>query len=69
MEPHYHLILPDELIDALRQIAVSRNTSMIDVLRRFIDLGLRTIEIEEQPGAALIVREEGKDEREITLFS
>lgn len=69
MTQRYHLVLPDELIEAVEQIATNKQTTAIEVLRKFIKIGLMAVEIEDRPGAALIVREEGKDEREISIFS
>ncbi len=64
----YHLVLPEGLISEVQQIANDKHTTTIDLLRRFIKLGLIAIKIEDEPDAALIVRE-GNDERAITLFS
>lgn len=64
----YHLILPEALIHEVQQIADDKHTTAIDLMRRMIKLGLVAIKIEDTPDAALIVREEGQDDREIRLF-
>lgn len=69
MTQDYHLMLPRELIEEVQQIADDKNTTVIEVLRKFIKLGFMAVKIEDLPDAALIVREDGKDDREITLFS
>lgn len=63
----YNLALPTDLFDALQQIADKRQTTVVDVLRRFIKLGIMAVNIEETEGSALIIRE-GNAERQIVLL-
>ncbi len=63
----YNLILPQDLFDEVQRIADDRQTSVVDMLRRFIKLGLLAIQVEESPGAALLIRE-GDTEKEIILL-
>jgi hypothetical protein len=63
----YHLVLPEALMAEIQQIAKDKRTTPVELLRRFIKLGLVAIKIENEPDAALIVRE-GNDEREITFL-
>ena len=60
----YSLVLPEELFDAVQELANRRQTTVVDIIRRFIKLGLIAARIEDTPGAALIIRE-GDTEREI----
>lgn len=62
----YNLVLPEELFNEVQQIADERQTSVVDILRRFIKLGLLADQIEKSPDSALIIRQ-GNAERQIIL--
>jgi predicted transcriptional regulator len=66
-QKRYNLVLPAEVFDEVKTIADSRNTTVKQLLHRFIKLGLIAIKIDETPGAALIIRE-GDSEREIVFY-
>ncbi len=59
--------LSQALYDELQRVAASRGASVSHLLRAFIRLGLKVVQLEDHPGAALILRE-GDREREIVLF-
>ena len=63
----YSLVLPLELFDEVQKLADSRHTTVVEILRKFIKLGLLAIQIEETPDATLLIRE-GDTEREIILL-
>jgi hypothetical protein len=63
----YNLALPETLFDELQKLAERRHTTVVELLRRFIKLGLLAIELEETPDAALLIRE-GDTEREVLFF-
>jgi len=63
----YTLVLPEDLFDAVQSLATQRQTTVVDLLRRFIKLGLIAARLEATPDAALIIRE-GDTEREILLL-
>ncbi len=63
----YTLVLPKELFDEVQRVADARHTTVVDMLRRFIKLGLLSVQLEEAPDAALLIRE-GESEREILLL-
>ena len=63
----YSLVLPEELFTALQTLADQRQTTVVDLIRRFIKLGLIAAKVEDTPGAALLIRE-GETEREIILL-
>ncbi len=63
----YNLVLPEELFAELERTARKRHTSVVEVLRRYIKLGLLVEQIEERPGAELLIRE-GERERQIVLI-
>lgn len=62
----YNLVLPEELFNEVQRIADERQTSVVDILRRFIKLGLLADRIEKSPDSALLIRE-GNIERQIIL--
>jgi hypothetical protein len=63
----YNLALPPELFERLQAVAREQNTTVVEVLRRFIKLGLIATEIEKRPDAKLIIRE-GEAETQILLI-
>ena len=63
----YTLVLPSEMYKEVQVIAADRYTTVANILRRFIKLGLLSIQIEEQSGTALIIRQ-GDSEKEIVLL-
>jgi hypothetical protein len=63
----YSLVLPEDLFTAIQELADQRQTTVVDLIRRFIKLGLIAAKIEDTPGAALIIRE-GDTERQIILL-
>lgn len=62
----YNLVLPEDLFNEVQRIADDRQTTVVDILRRFIKLGLLADRIEKSPDSALIIRE-GEIERQIIL--
>ena len=63
----YSLVLPERLFDEVQEIADNQNTSVLEVIRKFIKLGLVVSRVVEKPDTALILRE-GEIEREILLI-
>ena len=63
----YNLVLPEELFNAVQELADRRHTTVVDLIRRFIKLGLIAARIEDTPDAALIIRE-GDSEQQILLL-
>jgi hypothetical protein len=63
----YNLSLPEDVFNEIQQIADEQHTTMLEILRRFIKLGLIAYELEKREDAALIIRE-GDKEREIVLI-
>jgi hypothetical protein len=62
----YNLILPEQLYEAIQDIAEKQHSTVMDQLRKFIKLGILTSDIANDPNAKLIIRE-GKKEREIIV--
>ena len=63
----YNLVLPEDLFEEVQRLADRQQTTVVELLRRFTKLGLLVTQIQETPGAALIIRE-GDREREILLL-
>lgn len=63
----YTLVLPSEMYEEVQKVAAARYTTVASILRRFIKLGLLSIQVEEQYGTALIIRQ-GNSEKEIVLL-
>ena len=63
----YSLVLPEDLFTAIQALADQRQTTVVDLIRRFIKLGLIAAKIEDTPGAALIIRE-GDSEQQIIFL-
>jgi hypothetical protein len=63
----YNLVMPEELFDELELVADSRGTTVVDLLRRFVKLGLLAVKLEEKQDSALLIRE-GDTERVIVLL-
>lgn len=63
----YNLVVPEDLFNELQQLAEARGTTVADLLRRFIKLGLIALQVDQDPNSALIIRE-GGTEREILLL-
>ncbi|MEA2575128.1 MAG: hypothetical protein QOH93_2426 [Chloroflexia bacterium] len=63
----YQIVVPESLFEEIEKIADSRQTTVIDIIRRFLKLGLLTARIENTPNAGLFIRE-GESEREIILL-
>lgn len=63
----YNLVLAEEMYAELEKVAHKRHTSVVEILRRYIKLGLLVEQIDERPGAELLIRE-GARERQIVLL-
>ncbi len=63
----YHLVVPEDLFEQVQELAEQRHTTVVELLRRFIKLGLVAAKVEENPDAALLIRE-GDRERQIILI-
>jgi hypothetical protein len=63
----YNLALPQTLFDEIQSVAEKRQTTVVEMLRRFIKLGLLVDELENSPDSAFIIRE-GDREKEVLLY-
>ena len=60
----YNLVLPSHLYEEVQTFANEQNTSVLDLLKRFIKIGLIVAKLSQSPDTALIIRE-GDREREL----
>jgi hypothetical protein len=63
----YNLVLPEEVYQEVQRLAEQRHTTVLELLRRFVKLGLLVAKAEESPDMAFILRE-GDQERELLLL-
>ena len=63
----YNLALPKELYGELQCLAETEHTTILDLIRRFIKLGLIAVEIEKDPEAKLVIHE-GDRQRELAFL-
>ena len=64
----YQLTLPNHLFEGVQWIARREDVTLLEVLRRFVKLGLLVDELGEREGASLIIREADGSEREVLLI-
>ena len=62
----YNLVLPPALFDEVQRIAAQRHSTVVEVLRQFIRLGLLVAQAEQSADSACIYRQ-GDNEREMML--
>lgn len=63
----YNLALPQELFDKLQNAADQQNTTVVELLRRFIKMGLMFTDLENQPDTEFIIRSGDKEQKIIFL--
>lgn len=49
----YHMVLPQDLFDAVEAAANARSTTTVDMIRQFLRLGV----LATQPGTEIVLRE------------
>lgn len=62
----YNLALPDDLFREVEELAEKDQTTVVDVIRRFVRLGLLVRKAQEEPGTEFLIRE-GDRERQVLL--
>ncbi len=63
----YNLALPEDLFDSIHELAEKEHTTVLEILRKFIRLGLIAADISKDSNSKLIIRE-GNAEREILML-
>lgn len=59
----FNLVLPQEVFDEVQQIAAARHSTVVEVLRQFIRLGLLVAQAEQRDDAAFVYRQDGQERR------
>ena len=63
----YNLVLPEELFNEVQTVADRHHTTVLEVLRRFIKLGLLVAQAEESPDTAFLIRKGNEEQRLLLL--
>lgn len=63
----FNLVLPEELLMQVQRIAEEEHTTVVEIFRRFIKLGLLAVELQKKPNSALILKQ-GGEEREVLFL-
>jgi hypothetical protein len=63
----FNIGLPDALANELQSVADANGTTVVELVRRFVKLGLLAIKLQESPDSGLIIRE-GTEEHKIFLL-
>lgn len=63
----YNLVLPELLFDELKTVADKNGTTVVDLMRRYVKLGLLADRLEEIPNAGLFIKE-GDSMKQIIIF-
>lgn len=63
----YNLVLPEELYFEVEKIANKEKISVVEILRRFIKLGLVATKIQDDPDSHLIFRKGDVDQEFLIL--
>jgi ATP-dependent Clp protease ATP-binding subunit ClpA len=63
----YNLALPEDLFREVEQLADREHTTVLEVIRRSVKLGLLVAQVQQTPGASFIIRE-GASERQLVLL-
>ena len=64
----YNLALPEELYAELQITAEREHTTILDLIRRSIKLGLLAIDIQNDPNAKIVIHE-GSQQRELIFLA
>ena len=67
-ETRYNLRLPTSVYDELEKIAIDKGTNRLELIRKFIKLGLLTVELESVDNdSGLYFKRDGEFERIVIL--
>ncbi|MBI4220222.1 MAG: ATP-dependent Clp protease ATP-binding subunit, partial [Chloroflexi bacterium] len=63
----YNLALPEDLFQEVELLAEREHTTVLEVIRRSVKLGLLIAQVQQTPGASFVIRE-GTSERQLVLL-
>jgi hypothetical protein len=59
----FNVVLPAELLNQLQEVAHENHTTTLDLIKRFVKLGLLVVRAEKDPDLEFLIRERGVTER------
>ena len=62
-QQRHNLVLPAELHRKLQVVAERQGTSVTELIKTCLKIGLLALEVENTPGAELMIRENGAERR------
>ena len=60
-------MLPGELLTELQEVADQKHTTVVELIRKFVKLGLLAVQAESTPGMEFLIRENGVEQRVLIL--
>jgi hypothetical protein len=66
-QKRYNVMLPAELFDELQEVAKQKHTTVLELIKRFVKLGLLAVRAETSPDLDFLVRERGVESRVMIL--
>lgn len=63
----YNLVLPEEIFTEVQTLADRHHTTVLEILRRFVKLGLLVAKAEESPDASFLIRKGDEEQRLVLL--
>lgn len=63
----YNLVIPQELFQEVKEIADKEQTTVLEIFRRFIKLGIFVSSMQDRPDSSLILREGDSETRIVFL--
>ena len=63
----YNVVLPAALYDELQKVAAEKHTTVLELIRKFVKLGLLAVRAETTPNLDFVVRENGVESRVFIL--
>ena len=63
----YNLVLPMDLFNQVMAVADAQKTTVVEIIRKFLKLGVIVTEIMDNPNQKLILRD-GNTERELWIL-
>ena len=59
----YSLVLPGPLFEEVQKVADERQTSVVEIIKKFLRLGLLVADAEKSPDTAFIIRKGDEEQR------
>jgi hypothetical protein len=58
-DKRYNVIMPNKMHEELSDVAMTESMTVVELIRRFIKLGLLAYRLQNKSGSALIIEEDG----------